>query len=66
MAKIEHADAKGLGLPHRVTLFGRTTEHADFDPAKFARAIVRSRKPKMTLAERQAKQRAMEAKLAGY
>lgn len=66
MAKIEHADAKGLDLPHRVTLFGKTTEHADFDATKFARAIIRSRKPKTTLREREAKQRLMEAKLARY
>ncbi|MGW9332297.1 hypothetical protein [Bosea sp. NPDC055594] len=66
MAKIEHADAKGLDLPHRVTLFGKTTEHADFDAKKFARAIVRNRKPKVTTADREARLRRAEEKLAKY
>lgn len=66
MAKIEHADARSPALSHRITFAGKTSERTDFDAVKFAQAIVRTRKPKMTLAERQARQRAMEAKIARY
>lgn len=66
MAKIEHADATSPDLPHLITFAGKTSARADFDAKKFAQAIVRTRRPKMTLGERQAKQRAMEAKLANY
>lgn len=66
MSKIEHADAKTPDLPHRVTLLGRTTTHTDFDAKKFAQAIVRSRKPKTTLADREARLRRAEAKIGKY
>lgn len=66
MGKIEHADARSPALRHLITFAGKTSERTDFDAVKFAKAIVRTRKPKMTLAERQAKQRAMEAKIARH
>lgn len=66
MAKFETADATGADLPHLITFAGKTSARADFDAKKFAQAIIRTRKTKMTLAERRAKQRAMEAKLARY
>lgn len=66
MSKIEFADAKTPDLPHRVTLLGRTTTHTDFDAKKFAQAIIRGRKPKTTSADREARLRRAEAKIAKY
>lgn len=63
MAKVERTTADGPDQPRRVTLLGKTTEHTDFDPKAFARAIVRSRKPKVTTADREARLRQAEAKI---
>lgn len=63
MAKVERTTADSPDLPRRVTLLGKTTEHADFDPKAFARAIVRSRKPKVTTSDREARLRRAEAKI---
>lgn len=66
MAKLERTDAGSPDRPRQVTLLGKTTEHAEFDPKAFARAIVRSRRPKMTIADREARLRRAEATLARH
>lgn len=66
MSKIEHADATSPDFPHLITFAGKTSAPADFDAKKFAQAIVRTRKPKMTTADREARLRRAEAKLAKY
>lgn len=66
MSRIERTDASAPERPRRVTLLGTTTEHTDFDPKAFARAIIRSRKPKTTTADREARLRQAEAKLARH
>ena len=59
---IERATAK-RGAASKITFEGRTIDAPnDYDPQAFARAIVRKRKPKMTLAERMRWQREAEAK----
>jgi hypothetical protein len=64
MAKTEYADAQAPDLPHRLTFAGKTSERTDFDAKEFARAIVRSRKPRITTADREARLRRAEASLA--
>jgi hypothetical protein len=62
--RVEQSDAQHASIRRRVIYLGKTTTRSDFDPKKFAAEIIERRGIKMTLAQRQARQAAMEAAVA--